>query len=222
MIHKFISFVASSTTLHQPPILPKLILLDRDGVVNEDVGSPGVTSPSQLRLTPGAASAIGRLRRRSCRVALITNQSCVGKGLLTEHGLDKIHDTLRRMLLEDDEDAIFDGLYQCLSIKEDNDPRMKPGPGMILEALHDFGAEVDDSIFIGDNLTDLQAASAAGVDLKMLVSTTFGPMSAYTASQEPSLVCTLLNPDMDSVTPFIYAKNLDASSAWLCGDYACN
>lgn len=230
----FIAFAAATTTTsylpaRPPPIIPKLILLDRDGVINEDVGAPGVTSSSQLRLTNNAASAIGNLRRKSCKVALITNQSCVGKGLITKHDLDEIHETLQLMLKNDDNDAIFDGIYQCLSTKEDKDPRMKPKPGMILDAIKDFDIknnEEDSIVFIGDNLTDMQAASAAGVKLKILVSTGYGMefMGGCIASKEPSLISSNLFDDnysdiMDSVTPFVYAKNLYAASTWLCGEH---
>ena len=52
-----------------PPSIPRLILLDRDGVVNEDVGAPGVIEPRQLQITPNAGRALGRLRRRGCHVS---------------------------------------------------------------------------------------------------------------------------------------------------------
>ena len=67
---------------------PKLWLLDRDGCINEDVGAPGVVCASDLRLIPGAAGAVRRLRL-SAKVAIVTNQSARGKGLLSAEELDR-------------------------------------------------------------------------------------------------------------------------------------
>jgi len=203
-----------------PSVLPKLVLLDRDGVVNEDVGSPGITDVSKFCLTPRAGSAIGRLRRYSFHVALITNQSCVGKGLLTEGGLNEIHEEMRKLLLDEDDDASFDALYCCLSRKEEQDPRMKPGCGMILEAMSDFEVRGTESVFIGDTLTDLQAAKAGGVDLRILLETGFGKglMGGQPALEEPVTIKSIESRGLDIVTPFVYARNLDAAATWLCGN----
>jgi len=151
--------------------LPRLILLDRDGVVNEDVGSPGVVCKSQLTLTPNAAKAIGSLRRRGCKVVLVTNQSCVGKGLIPRQELDAINDHLQDMLRYDDDDAILDNIYLCTSVNESDDPRMKPNSGMIVEACQDESIPPDECIMIGDSLRDLEAAQSGGVPRKILVST---------------------------------------------------
>ncbi len=79
-------------------VVPRLILLDRDGVVNQDVGAPGIICPSQLQLTPNAGIAIGRLKRSGCKIALITNQSCVGKGLINIQQLNVIHQRIQDMV----------------------------------------------------------------------------------------------------------------------------
>lgn len=149
----------------------RLVLLDRDGVVNEDVGSPGVLCPSQLRLTPNAADAIGRLCRAHFKVAIITNQSCVGKGLISEQKLDEIHQKLISMLQEHDKDAVWDNMYICMSTMAENDPRMKPSPGMIVEACGDFSVKPSECVFVGDTAGDLQAAKSAGVPYRVLVAT---------------------------------------------------
>jgi histidinol-phosphate phosphatase family protein len=155
--------------------VPKLVLLDLDGVVNEDVGAPGVVSISQFKLTENAATAIGRLRRQGgCKVVVVTNQSSVGKALISEHELKEIHTHMTRLLLADDPDAIIDRIYTCTST-DPNHPLRKPAPGMMLQALQDFG--VDDAsrcVLVGDTLTDLQAAAAADIDFRILVSTGYG------------------------------------------------
>ena len=154
--------------------VPKLILLDRDGVINEDVGAPGVIANNQLTLTPKAGKAIGDLKRSGCRVVVVTNQSCVGKGLLKESGLDEIHNTMKELLIEQDSEAVIDHIYYCTSTKEMDDPRMKPNPGMILEAIHDATVSPQDCVLIGDTISDLEAAASAGVPWRILVSTGYG------------------------------------------------
>ena len=211
-----------------PPSIPRLILLDRDGVVNEDVGAPGVIEPSQLQITPNAGRALGRLRRRGCHVSLITNQSCVGKGIISERRLGDIHKRLWKMLLEEDGDAVLDNVYVCTSTRQDNDRRMKPGPGMIEEAKHDFenGDNVDDyaCAFIGDTLTDMVAARVGGVGLRVLVETGYGRgLMGRTAGTNPSFITQLadeMNADLAQVLPFVYAKNLGNAVDWLLGDDA--
>lgn len=155
------------------PLL-QLVLLDRDGVLNEDVGSPGVVRPDQLKLTPGAGQAVGKLCRHNLTVAMVTNQSCVGKGLIDLEELETIQSKVQELLRAEDSDARLDKIYQCTSTKEEGDFRMKPQPGMILEALSDFGIEPAAACFIGDTSTDLQAASAAGIERRILVATGYG------------------------------------------------
>ena len=215
----------ASAVLAPPTSIPRLILLDRDGVVNEDVGAPGVIDPRQLQLTPDAGKSIAHLRRRGCHVSLITNQSCVGKGIISERELDDIQNKLGDMLLGEDGDAVFDNVYICTSTKEDNDRRMKPGPGMIEEAKHDFenGENVDDyaCAFIGDTLTDMVAARAGGVGLRVLVETGYGRgLMGRTAGTNPSSITELtdeMNADLAQVLPFVYAKNFGNAVDWLLG-----
>ena len=80
------------------------------------------------------------------------------------------------LLQKEDEDAILDQIYYCTSTKEENDPNMKPNPGLILQALQDFDISTkdDNCVFIGDTITDLQAATAANIPTKILVSTGYG------------------------------------------------
>ena len=220
------AFAAASRPPAVPPTsIPRLVLLDRDGVVNEDVGAPGVIDPRQLQLTPNAGKSIARLRRRGCHVSLITNQSCVGKGIISERELDDIQNKLWDMLLREDGDAVFGNVYICTSTKEDNDRRMKPGPGMIEEAKHDFEIEENADeyacVFIGDTLTDMVAARAGGVGLRVLVETGYGRgLMGRTAGTNPSSITELtdeMNADLAQVLPFVYAKNFGNAVDWLLG-----
>ena len=96
---------------------PKLWLLDRDGCINEDVGAPGVLRTDALRLIPGAAGAVRRLRL-SGKVAIVTNQSARGKGLLSAADLAAIHEELRHQLAKTARGGRvgreqWDALYVC-------------------------------------------------------------------------------------------------------------
>ncbi len=137
-----------------------LVLLDRDGVICEDIPETGVTHVSQLKLIDGSAEAIAQLRAAGASIAVVTNQSCVGKGLISESELAEIHATLREMLRR--KGADWDELYVCTDAPDAATHRRKPAPGMILEALADFGAEAEQSPLVGDALRDLQAAKSAG------------------------------------------------------------
>lgn len=144
---------------------PKLWLLDRDGCINEDVGAPGVVRTDDLRIIPGSAGALRRLRL-SGKVAIITNQSCRGKGLVSAAELDDIHEELRHLLAKTARGGRvgrdqWDALYVCEDIDSSSD-RKKPAPGMILEALSDFGCAPSEAVMIGDSWGDVVAAHRAG------------------------------------------------------------
>lgn len=186
---------------------PRLILLDRDGVINHDVGAPGVLHPSQLELTSGAATAIADFRTKlQAKIAIITNQSCVGKGLIDERNdLKKIHDKLQKMLLDDDERAVIDKIFYCTSLRNSNDYRMKPNPGMIHEACDYFGIHASHCVMIGDAIRDLEAAASAGVPSRILVETGYG-LDVMNGEKAPS--CDEENGKLVTFVDDKYCNNL--------------
>lgn len=189
-----------------------LVLLDRDGVINRDVGSPGVLSTSQFDLTDNAANAIGTLKRLGCTVVMVTNQSCVGKGIISRRQLDDIHDHMMHQLRKDDPDAVLDKLYICTCPPETNDARCKPNPGMILEALQDFQIDAADCVLVGDTVTDLQAAES--LSLRILVATGYGTrIMGRDAGEEPEFIttCSSSSSLQESILPFYYVRNLAAA-----------
>lgn len=137
-----------------------LVLLDRDGVINADTPS-GITCASQLRLIAGSAEAIAQLNAAGLKVAVITNQSVVGKGLMSEAQLEDIHAALRAMLAS--VGARLDAILWCGDAPDNlTSTRRKPAAGMLLEALAMFGASAAHTPMVGDDLRDMQAAFAAG------------------------------------------------------------
>ncbi|TNE39776.1 MAG: HAD-IIIA family hydrolase [Alphaproteobacteria bacterium] len=135
-----------------------LVLLDRDGVINED-RADFVKSPAELVLIPGAAEAIAELCGHGHRIAIVTNQSCIGRGLIGEEQLDAIHAKLHNAVRR------AGGRIEDIIVAPDAPwaatERRKPGPGMLLEAMQKFKTAARESVLVGDSLRDLQAAKAA-------------------------------------------------------------
>ena len=136
-----------------------LVMLDRDGVINED-RADSVKSIDELVLIEGAAQAIAKLNHAQAKVAIITNQSVVGRGTITSQQLDTIHDHLRALLAQ--HGAHVDAIYVCADHPDAASNRRKPAAGMLHEALQHFSADPSQSPMVGDALRDLQAAHAAG------------------------------------------------------------
>ena len=137
----------------------RLVLLDRDGVINFD-RSDSVKSPDELALIAGSAAAIARLNTAGIKVAVVTNQSVVGRGVIPARQLEVIHERLAEMLAR--ESARLDGLFVCTDPPGAPSLRRKPRPGMLIEALQRFSAQPGQTPMIGDDLRDLEAAHAAG------------------------------------------------------------
>jgi D-glycero-D-manno-heptose 1,7-bisphosphate phosphatase len=140
--------------------LPRLVLLDRDGVLNED-RTDYVKSPAELVVLPGAPDAVARLNRAGIAVVVVTNQSAVGRGIISPAGLDAIHASLTAQLAA--RGAALDALLFAPDAPDGATDRRKPGPGMLLEAMARFQIGATDSVMIGDQPTDAEAARRAGI-----------------------------------------------------------
>tara|TARA_B100001123_G_scaffold255432_1_gene284889 strand:- start:371 stop:916 length:546 start_codon:yes stop_codon:yes gene_type:complete len=136
-----------------------IVLLDRDGVVNVEIDGY-VTVPKQIELIAGSGPAIARLNRAGIKTALVTNQSAVGRGLIDENTLERIHSRLAELLAA--EDAHLDIVVYCSDLPWAPTARRKPNPGMIWEAARMLDAFPPNAVMIGDDLRDLVAASRAG------------------------------------------------------------
>lgn len=107
-----------------------IAFIDRDGVLN--VGSPNyINTPSELVLLPNVAKSIGKLRRGGFKVCIVTNQSPIMRGLWDADRIHEIHDAMREMLLDIDQDAHFDAVLVCPHRHRDRCHCRKPMPGML-------------------------------------------------------------------------------------------
>jgi D-glycero-D-manno-heptose 1,7-bisphosphate phosphatase len=159
----------------------RLVLADRDGVLNVD-RPDGVQRPQELVLIPGAAAAVRRLNDAGIPLAVVTNQSVVGRGLISDLELEAIHRRLQAELTR----AAGARLNLVLSAPDRPDhpsPDRKPAPGMLLKAMRRFGIAAEDTVMIGDDRRDIEAAAAAGCR-RVLVRT--GKGTAFEAVGIPS------------------------------------
>jgi mannose-1-phosphate guanylyltransferase len=140
------------------------VFLDRDGTVIEHV--PYLSDPALVRLLPGSAEALVRLRRAGFARVLVTNQSAIGRGMLTEGRLEEIHAEMSRQLAACG--ATLDAIYYCPAAPSGDDrttiecPDRKPGPGMLLRAAADLKLDLGASWMIGDLISDVLAGLNAG------------------------------------------------------------
>lgn len=137
-----------------------LILLDRDGVLNKVYTDDYVKSPDELIMLPGVGRAVAQLNARGWPVAICTNQACIGRGIIDEAMLGRVHDRLFDELARDG--GKIDALFFAPDAPWAATDRRKPGAGMLREAMQRFRTAPQDTVFIGDSLIDLQAATTAG------------------------------------------------------------
>jgi histidinol-phosphate phosphatase family protein len=143
------------------PLTIDHVILDRDGVLNRERADGWVTSIDEWEWEPGALHAIDRLARSGVRISVVTNQSCIGRGVATRTDVDRLHreitDELRHRF-----DVDVD-VYVCPHVDDDRCACRKPEPGLILEAMRRHGSDPGRTIVIGDDVRDVTAGTRAGV-----------------------------------------------------------
>ena len=137
----------------------KLIVLDRDGVINYD-SDQFIKSPEEWRPIPGSLEAIARLNQAGYRVVVATNQSGVGRGLFGMTTLTAIHEKMFKALGQ--VGGRIDAVFYCPHAADSQCGCRKPKPGMLAEIGERFGVDMKDVPAVGDGLRDLQAAHAVG------------------------------------------------------------
>lgn len=137
----------------------KLIILDRDGVINQD-SEQFIKNPDEWIALPGSLEAIARLNQADYRVVVATNQSGIARGLFDMNTLNAIHQKMieRAQLVGAELDAIF----FCPHVREEHCDCRKPQPGMFNEIAKRFDMNLRGVPTVGDSLRDLQAGYAVG------------------------------------------------------------
>ena len=136
------------------------IFLDRDGVLIENVATY-VRTWDDVRFLPGVFEGLRRLRATPFAVVLVTNQAVVGRGIITAESALAIN---ARVVAEmTAQGACIDAAYVCLHSPAEMCACRKPAPGMLLRAQAELGLELSASYLVGDAVSDMRAADAAGV-----------------------------------------------------------
>ncbi len=143
----------------QAPEGKALVILDRDGVINED-SKDYVKSPDEWIPLPGSLEAIAHLNASGFRVAVATNQSGLARGYFEESALLAMHDKFRRLLAA--VGGHVDRIEVCPHGPDDGCDCRKPLPGLINRLISHFEVEAAEVRVIGDSMRDLEAARAAG------------------------------------------------------------
>ena len=180
------------------------IFLDRDGTLIEHVHY--LCDPALVQLLPGAAEALRRFRRAGFARVLVTNQSAIGRGMLTEERLDQIHTEMNRQLAACG--ATIDAVYHCPDVPGGDDrtvvenPDRKPGPGMLLRAAADLKLDLGASWMVGDLISDVLAGQNAGCRSILLESGQTAPEEAQTLAGR-----FLTAPDLAAAADLILAND---------------
>ena len=137
----------------------KLVILDRDGVINYD-SAAFIKTPDEWKPIPGSLEAIAHLTQAGYRVVVATNQSGIGRGLLDMGALNAINDKMCKAAIQ--AGGRIDAMFYCPHANTDNCNCRKPATGMFKEIADRFGVELNGVPAIGDSLRDLQTAAAVG------------------------------------------------------------
>jgi len=165
----------------------KAIFLDRDNTLIEDPGY--INSPDQVKLFPKAAEAIIQLRKMGYKIIVVSNQSGVARGIVTEDVLARIHQKMLDLLQS--QNAYVDRIYYCPyhpdgvieKYRKESDMR-KPDPGMLLLAAKEMNLDLANSWMVGDSYRDVAAGKNAGCKT-ILINSPVHPPKRQKGDPEP-------------------------------------
>jgi len=177
---------------------PRFVLLDRDGVINED-SDDFIKSPEEWLPIPGSLEAIANLYRAGIHVAVISNQSGIARGLFSLETLDQIHTRMKHLVQQ--EGGKIGSVYFCPHGPNDNCNCRKPKPGLLQQFAKTNNVRLEGIPFIGDSMRDIQAGLAVGAQ-PLLVKTGKG---LRTLAEHPTISATVFNNLYDA-TRFILSK----------------
>lgn len=150
--------------------LRRAVFLDRDGTLN--VERAYLTKPEELQLLAGVGEALQLLHAAGFACVVVTNQSAVGRGMMTEADLHQIHEELNRQLAA--YGVTLDGIYACTAAPATDGvehPDRKPAPGLLFRAAAELQLDLGQSWVVGDSLRDVLAGHNAGCRGCILVRT---------------------------------------------------
>lgn len=175
----------ATAILKRANTLSPALFIDRDGTLIEE--KEFLKDPAQVVLTPGAGEALKLAVSKGFRLAVVSNQSGVARGLMTIADIERVNTRVKQLLAEGGvtiDDILYCPEYIDGTVAEfsRNSVRRKPAPGMIEEAVHRFAIDPKRSFVIGDKLDDAHLARTAGA-IPVLVRTGYGVRSAQKAAE---------------------------------------
>lgn len=175
---------------------PPIVFVDRDGTLIEECRY--LSSPERVRLLPGVARALRQLNERRIPVALVTNQSGLGRGFFTEEQYWAVHAELESQLAR--QGAHLDAHRYCADLPESHSPRRKPSPQMFREAAAALGCSTRGGLLIGDQLRDVLAAQLLGchgwlVETGHLLESGDVPSFVSRAASLPAVITSVIGAD---------------------------
>jgi histidinol-phosphate phosphatase family protein len=144
----------------------RVIFLDRDGVINRRLEGDYVKSYEEFEFLPGVVDAIRKINTKGFKVIIITNQSGIGRGIMTEEDLYRVHEQMLAELKK--YNASIDAIYFCPHSPDEGCECRKPKDGLFKQALKDFDIDMSNSWMIGDELKDIEAGKKAGCKTYLL------------------------------------------------------
>jgi D-glycero-D-manno-heptose 1,7-bisphosphate phosphatase len=177
----------------------KAVFLDRDGVINED-RLDYVKGWGEFAFLPGSLDALRLLTQQGYQIIVITNQSIIGRNMVSEPELRHIHNKMVEAVAA--HGGKIDAILYCPHSPKDGCACRKPQPGLIYQARDTYALDLSQTCMIGDSLKDIQCARAAGCGKAILVRTGYG--------RETEQIC----PEHD-IRPDHVAPDLLAAVRWL-------
>lgn len=184
----------------------RLVILDRDGVINHD-SDEFVKSPAEWLPIDGSIDAIARLSQAGFTIAVATNQSGIGRKIIDRPALEAMHDKLRSLVRDAGGDV--DRIAYCPHHPDDGCDCRKPAPGLLNQLSRQYGMPLDGVPFVGDSTRDLEAARAVNAR-PILVLTGDGEKTAAAMKNRGDAVETFA--DLDAAASALIAENNERAS----------
>jgi D-glycero-D-manno-heptose 1,7-bisphosphate phosphatase len=163
--------------------MARLVLIDRDGTIN--VERHYLSSPEQIELFPETVAGIKLLRELGLKIAVVTNQSAIGRGIIDFEKLDEIHNRLHEVLAEAGTE--IDAIYFCPHLPEDACQCRKPAIEMANIAANLYNSILSESFVIGDNVCDIELGKNIGATT-ILVKTGYGRRTLEEQKTTPDFI----------------------------------
>ena len=165
-------------------MVKKAYFIDRDGTLNVEVSY--LCEPDKTEIIPRCAEAIRAIHLAGFLAVVVTNQAGIARGMYSVTEMMSVHVRIQKLLLEQGSDCTVDAFYYCPHHEKFTGecPCRKPQPGMLQQAAAALDIDVENSVMVGDRISDLYAGRNAGCRFSVLVKSGYGVNHAEMAEQE--------------------------------------